>query len=371
MKLKLVFCLVIAGQLLHAQVNPDTWEQGLAIVAKEVNIVSLSGTDNAKSVVDELKELTPSRVDEVQAKIPDTYVPNVTLCAKMILQLSDKYTDFSTKTEAIQFLSEDIFKEEALKDFVAKRENESEKLATLKESIISHLHEIPDDKWTVSNRQENKTIATDTQSPPEWLTFDLNVISLLFLIIAIVAFILIERKNKEQTKADKKRQNELDQYLTNLNQTIEALSSRVRKIEERPTERLTERYSAPTTSIQRENREIYERPKPQEPVIQTYYLSAPTSDGFFQAGEREYKAGESIYVLETKDGNRGTFSLLNKKEVFMTVRTSTTAYIRPACTINGDDLSQNTQSIVTEKEGIAVKEGNTWKIQEKASIRYE
>jgi hypothetical protein len=82
-------------------------------------------------------------------------------------------------------------------------------------------------------------------------------------------------------------------------------------------------------------------------------------------------AGESIYVLRTMDDRYGEFGVINNQEAFITALTASNVFIQPVCTVNGSRLADQARSIITEKAGTAYREGNYWKIQNKAIIHYE
>lgn len=97
------------------------------------------------------------------------------------------------------------------------------------------------------------------------------------------------------------------------------------------------------------------------------FLAAPAPDSVFHDFSTEEQIGKSIYVLNTDDGLSGSFKIIDSKDALATARISFTSFIKPVCKVNGHPKA-NIESIVTLKEGTAVKDGNVWKVTNKAEI---
>lgn len=102
----------------------------------------------------------------------------------------------------------------------------------------------------------------------------------------------------------------------------------------------------------------------------TIYLPAPASDGTFDEYSDEIQIGKSIYVLETETKERGVFSVIESKDAIATAIISTTQFLKPACKIA---FSTNgiPNHIVTLEKGIAVFDGEKWKVEQKAIIKLD
>ena len=82
----------------------------------------------------------------------------------------------------------------------------------------------------------------------------------------------------------------------------------------------------------------------------TYYFSAPTPDGYFTSPSLTEQNGTSIYMLTTDDGISGQF-------------------VKPACK-TGKDIAKVARSVTMIEPGLAVFDGEKWKISQKAIIEF-
>ena len=94
----------------------------------------------------------------------------------------------------------------------------------------------------------------------------------------------------------------------------------------------------------------------------TIYLPAPTSDGTFS----EYS--EEIQIGKSKE--RGMFSVIESKDAIATAIISTTQFLKPACKI-ASSTNGIPNHIVTLEKGIAVFDGEKWKVEQKAIIKLD
>ena len=148
----LIFCR--AG-FTFAEVNQAAWEQGLAVLAKNVNINSLK---SKPAIVNQLQNM-PARysVNDIKTIVKD-YRLNLDICDN-ILSLADKHKDFSSENNAKRYLSDDIFNYQ-LRSFAAKRQ--PEELEKLKQAIKEDLDIIPN--WETTNKNESNEYNDENQS---------------------------------------------------------------------------------------------------------------------------------------------------------------------------------------------------------------
>ena len=102
----------------------------------------------------------------------------------------------------------------------------------------------------------------------------------------------------------------------------------------------------------------------------TIYLPAPSSDGTFSEYSEEIQIGKSIYMLETETKERGMFSVIESKDAIATAIISTTQFLKPACKI-ASSTNGIPNHIVTLEKGIAVFDGEKWKVEQKAIIKLD
>jgi hypothetical protein len=107
-----------------------------------------------------------------------------------------------------------------------------------------------------------------------------------------------------------------------------------------------------------------------EPVVQTFYLSAPSHDGVFTDVSPTVKIGKSIYQMTVNDDETGTFVLINTPDSIATAMISVSQLIKPVCKVIGN-IPSNPHSIITQEEGVVSKDGEVWKVTRKAVVKIE
>lgn len=99
------------------------------------------------------------------------------------------------------------------------------------------------------------------------------------------------------------------------------------------------------------------------------YLDSPQEGGFFASWHTTEQIGKSIYLLTTKDGINGKFSMLNTPDAIATATISVSQFVKTVCKVQGSIRSMPTH-IKTVKEGCAVFENNTWRVTTKAVVTF-
>lgn len=393
---------------LHAQqLNKSEWEQGIAILSKNVNILSLEEQKEkveAGNAVNRLTALAPPfSVEDVRTEIPVKYKNSngKELCDELNTKLIIKMP--STREEAVTYLSQKVFDNE-LKSFLEKNNNRKSKRADLEQKIKEDLNYYFSNQEVVvaggriidypSDNAETTNGGYRNQSSPGAILY--IVIVLAFIIMAVLAFFGykitndFKDRNDELKRRIKELQNDQKILTTNMADIQDELNSIISKVNDIRENRRRETFSKDINdvlpnedaishsitsgynSFKFEDIKVPEfEPEPLIPVIKEYYLPGPTKDGFFQVGTTEYHMGDSLYMLKTLDGKTGTYSFLKKGEAVVTALSSVSSFLRPACTINGNSSIQNVQSIITESEGTVIREGDGWRITDKALVRFE
>ncbi len=90
-------------------------------------------------------------------------------------------------------------------------------------------------------------------------------------------------------------------------------------------------------------------------------------DGVFSNGTTEIEVGTSLYMLKSNDGKTATFQILNTSEAIGTALVSLPDMVKPACKIL--NTVNSPVEILAEKLGTAEREGDGWKITNKAIVR--
>ena len=108
-------------------------------------------------------------------------------------------------------------------------------------------------------------------------------------------------------------------------------------------------------------------------VGMTFFMAIPNENGNFDATHVSdiFKRPKSVYefTIITKDGNQAEFSIYDDIATMIRALDNFEEYIKPACRSNAI-LHKNATKVITEKKGLAVREGNSWRVIEKAIIRY-
>lgn len=105
----------------------------------------------------------------------------------------------------------------------------------------------------------------------------------------------------------------------------------------------------------------------------TFFMTIPNENGNFDATQVSdiFKRPKSVYEFRiiTKDGNQAEFNIHDDIATMIRALDNFEEYIKPACRSNAI-LHKNATKIITEKKGLALREGNSWRVVEKAIIRY-
>jgi hypothetical protein len=113
----------------------------------------------------------------------------------------------------------------------------------------------------------------------------------------------------------------------------------------------------------------------QEVVPKQFYLSipTPTDDGlgiFKDMRQVQANPTSSFYRFELdRDETKAKFWFLDNPNTIQSAIIYPETYINPVCDYEG--FHSNAKNIATKMPGIAIKEGDTWKVLVKAKIRFE
>ena len=110
---------------------------------------------------------------------------------------------------------------------------------------------------------------------------------------------------------------------------------------------------------------------PEIPKKRTKFYSVEPRDGisFNEAGfTDDFIATESVYFIELQNDHLAHFNLVNDMDTMGRAIKYKKELIDMACESNSTSIGS--KSIVTEKPGVALKDGNKWKIQQKAKIKF-
>ncbi len=111
------------------------------------------------------------------------------------------------------------------------------------------------------------------------------------------------------------------------------------------------------------------QPEPQTTQPRIFFLRLPTVDGLFNDLRKSdvFRPADSVYRMEMIDATHASFAIVPDEETMQRAIQGFKMYLEPACDLVGD-INTNATIIRTLEEGTAVKEGDVWRIIEKALI---
>lgn len=212
----------------------------------------------------------------------------------------------------------------------------------------------------------------------------IGVYVLAFFVIYSVATWLIKfvmrklAKNDEQTHVYITSE-EYDKEIKTLKERIEKLESELSNQSDKPVQENlstpSERFDSPDNapclstinSPLYSNRRDFQSETEKEPLTQ--YLPPPSPDGVFHETFPQPRVGKTVYQMTTVDGNNGTFIFYDNRDALATAMISISQIVKTVCRVENNKNAP--RNIVNVKEGQVVREGNSWRVVEKATVRFE
>lgn len=212
----------------------------------------------------------------------------------------------------------------------------------------------------------------------------IGVYVLAFFVIYSVATWLIKfvmrklAKNDEQTHVYITAE-EYDKEIKALKERIEKLESELSNKSDKPVQENlstpSERFDSPDNvpflstinSSFDSNRRDFQSEAEKEPLTQ--YLPPPSPDGVFHETFPQPRVGKTVYQMTTVDGNNGTFIFYDNRDALATAMISISQIVKTVCRVENNKNAP--RNIVNVKEGQVVREGNSWRVVEKATVRFE
>lgn len=112
---------------------------------------------------------------------------------------------------------------------------------------------------------------------------------------------------------------------------------------------------------------VEEQPVVARPKFSAVMFYPVPVDGVFVNGTSDIEVGKSLYMLKTSDDQNATFQILNTPEAIATALISMNEMVKPACKILNTVAAP--VEILAEKLGTAEREGDGWRITNKAVVR--
>ena len=112
---------------------------------------------------------------------------------------------------------------------------------------------------------------------------------------------------------------------------------------------------------------VEEQPAVVRPKFSAVMFYPVPVDGMFVNGTSDIEVGKSLYMLKTNDDQNATFQILNTPEAIAMALVSMSETVKPACKVLNTVAAP--VEILAEKLGTAEREGDGWRIINKAVVR--
>lgn len=126
--------------------------------------------------------------------------------------------------------------------------------------------------------------------------------------------------------------------------------------------------------------ELAEAPRPQRRYtpqperrrpVREIFLGRANSRGIFVRADRDYVAGQSLFILSTTDGISGSFTLIENESVWESALSAPEDMLAGACTGHRLSDTDGVVSVVNDQAGTAIFESGCWRVVRKARISYD
>lgn len=202
------------------------------------------------------------------------------------------------------------------------------------------------------------------------LIWTIGLFTLAFFIVYVsLAWIVKKLLGKKNDDKD------LPEYVTveKYEKDIKALKKRIESLEDSLAERKASENKIATLSGAVNDQNLSEREVKQEVIEEerpkTLYLSPPSPDGVFHESFSQPRVGSTVYQMTTSDDNHGTFIFYENRDALATAMISISQIVKTVCRVENN--KSNPQDITNVSEGKVVKEGNSWRVVEKATVRFK
>lgn len=201
------------------------------------------------------------------------------------------------------------------------------------------------------------------------LIWTIGLFTLAFFIVYVsLAWIVKKLLGKKNDDKD------LPEYVTveKYEKDIKALKKRIESLEDSLAERKASENKIAALSGAVNDQNLSERVKQEvieEERPKTLYLSPPSPDGVFHESFSQPRVGSTVYQMTTSDDNHGTFIFYENRDALATAMISISQIVKTVCRVENN--KSNPQDITNVSEGKVVKEGNSWRVVEKATVRFK
>lgn len=202
------------------------------------------------------------------------------------------------------------------------------------------------------------------------LIWTIGLFTLAFFIVYVsLAWIvkkLLGKKNDDKEQPEYVTVEKYEKDIKALKKRIESLEDSLaeRKASENKIAALSGAVNDQNLSEREVKQEVFEEERPK-----TLYLSPPSPDGVFHESFSQPRVGSTVYQMTTSDDNHGTFIFYENRDALATAMISISQIVKTVCRVENN--KSNPQDITNVSEGKVVKEGNSWRVVEKATVRFK
>ena len=304
---------------------------------------------------------------------------------------------------------------EKIKAMTPSAAEEEEQENNVEENVVEEPTEAPAPEIQPVSEQETEATAekeaseeaqsTEASTVTEGVSFLEAVLIALGLYVILTACLLLFLRSKKNTQKNDELVS-MEQYRAErvrLMERIKAVEIEMENIKnlkhDAPAEKHPTVTASPIETVETQPQPVVVTPEPQEaeaePQPQSQSLFPETStettpvveeqpavvrpkfsavmfypvpvDGMFVNGTSDIEVGKSLYMLKTNDDQNATFQILNTPEAIAMALVSMSETVKPACKILNTVAAP--VEILAEKLGTAEREGDGWRIINKAVVR--
>ena len=298
---------------------------------------------------------------------------------------------------------------EKIKSMAPATNEEEEEENNVEEEVVEESTEAPAPEIQPVEEQNTETASedatTDQPQPEESATaadgvsfLEVVLIALgLYAILTACLFLFLRSKKNAQKNEELVTMEQYRAERVRLMERIKAVEIEMENLKslkhDAPAEKHPIVTASPIEEVETQPQPVVVTPKPQEAEPQSLFpeTSAETTavveeqpavvrpkfsavmfypvpvDGMFVNGTSDIGVGKSLYMLKTNDDQNATFQILNTPEAIAMALVSMSETVKPACKVLNTVAAP--VEILAEKLGTAEREGDGWRIINKAVVR--
>ena len=298
---------------------------------------------------------------------------------------------------------------EKIKSMAPATNEEEEEENNVEEEVVEESTEAPAPEIQPVEEQNTETASedatTDQPQPEESATaadgvsfLEVVLIALgLYAILTACLFLFLRSKKNAQKNEELVTMEQYRAERVRLMERIKAVEIEMENLKslkhDAPAEKHPIVTASPIEEVETQPQPVVVTPKPQEAEPQSLFpeTSAETTavveeqpavvrpkfsavmfypvpvDGMFVNGTSDIEVGKSLYMLKTNDDQNATFQILHTPEAIAMALVSMSETVKPACKVLNTVAAP--VEILAEKLGTAEREGDGWRIINKAVVR--